>query len=95
MIRLPVEALSTIGRNTQGVRVINLGKGDKVIDMTRLPKSEDEILEGEGEGEGEVDGAKVAENGETASEVASADTEDISEVASGDTDENTPTEDTE
>jgi len=95
MIRLPVEALSTIGRNTQGVRVINLGKGDKVIDMTRLPKSEDEILEGEGEGEGEVDGAKVAENGETASEVASADTEDISEVASGDTDEDTPTEDTE
>jgi DNA gyrase subunit A len=95
MIRLPVEALSTIGRNTQGVRVINLGKGDRVIDMTRLPKSEDEILEGEGEGEGEVDGAKVAENGETASEVASADTEDISEVASGDTDEDTPTEDTE
>ena len=46
--------------------------------MTRLPKSEDEILEGE------VDGANVAENGETASE-----------VASGDTDEDTPTEDTE
>ena len=64
--------------------MINLGKGDRVIDMTRLPKSEDEILEGEGEGEGEVDGAKVAENGETASE-----------VASGDTDEDTPTEDTE
>ncbi|MDB4699137.1 DNA gyrase subunit A, partial [Candidatus Latescibacteria bacterium] len=84
MIRLPVEGLSTIGRNTQGVRVINLGKGDRVIDMTRLPKSEDEILEGEGEGEGEVDGAKVVENGETASE-----------VASGDTDEDTPTEDTE
>jgi len=64
--------------NTQGVRVINLGKGDRVIDMTRLAKSEDEILEGE------VDGANVAENGETASE-----------VASGDTDEDTPTEDTE
>ena len=69
--------------------MINLGKGDRVIDMTRLPKSEDEILEGE------VDGPKVAENGETASEVASANTEDISEVASGDTDEDTPTEDTE
>jgi|TARA_B110000196_G_scaffold315726_1_gene325856 hypothetical protein len=57
--------------------------------MIHLPKSEDEILEGE------VDGPKVAENGETASEVASANTEDISEVASGDTDEDTPTEDTE
>jgi hypothetical protein len=57
--------------------------------MIHLPKSEDEILKGE------VDGPKVAENGETASEVASANTEDISEVASGDTDEDTPTEDTE
>jgi DNA gyrase subunit A len=45
MIRMPVEGLSTIGRNTQGVRVINLDKGDRVIDMTCLPKSEDEILE--------------------------------------------------
>ena len=54
MIRMQVEGLSTIGRNTQGVRVINLGDGDRVIDMTRLPKSEDEILDYGGENGGIV-----------------------------------------
>jgi hypothetical protein len=37
--------LCTIGRNTQGARVINLNEGDRVIDMTRLPKSGDEIFD--------------------------------------------------
>ena len=39
MIRLPVEGISKIGRNTQGVRLINLDEGDKVIDITRVAKS--------------------------------------------------------
>ena len=52
MIRMQVEGLSTIGRNTQGVRVINLGDGDRVVDMTRLPKSENEILDHGGENGG-------------------------------------------
>ena len=39
MIRLPVEGISKIGRNTQGVRLINLDDGDKVIDITRVAKS--------------------------------------------------------
>lgn len=42
MIRIPVQGVSTIGRNTQGVRVINLDEGDRVIDMAPLPSSEDE-----------------------------------------------------
>ena len=68
MIRMPVEGLSTIGRNTQGVRVINLDEGDRVIDMTRLPKSEDEILDygsdyGSDNGGTTEDGK--GENGET------------------------------
>jgi DNA gyrase subunit A len=33
MIRLPVSGISVIGRNTQGVRVINLGDGDRVTDV--------------------------------------------------------------
>lgn len=33
MIRLPVSGISVIGRNTQGVRVINLAKGDIVTDV--------------------------------------------------------------
>ena len=42
MIRIPVQGVSTIGRNTQGVRLINLDEGDRVIDMASLPISEDE-----------------------------------------------------
>ncbi len=42
MIRISVQGLSTIGRNTQGVRVINLDEGDRVIDMAPLPNNEDE-----------------------------------------------------
>ena len=36
MIRVPVGEISCIGRNTQGVRVINVEEGDRVIDMTRV-----------------------------------------------------------
>ena len=39
MIRVPVADIRKIGRNTQGVRVINLDKGDRVIDMTRVARS--------------------------------------------------------
>ena len=42
MIRIPVQGISTIGRNTQGVRVISLDQGDRVIDMAPLPISEEE-----------------------------------------------------
>ncbi|MFH1569083.1 MAG: DNA gyrase subunit A, partial [Gemmatimonadota bacterium] len=41
MIRVPVSGLRTIGRNTQGVRVINLDEGDRVIDMTRVVPDEE------------------------------------------------------
>jgi len=33
MLRVPVGGISVIGRNTQGVRVINLTKGDRVVDV--------------------------------------------------------------
>ena len=36
LIRTPVSSVSQIGRNTQGVRLINLGDGDRVIDVTRV-----------------------------------------------------------
>ena len=51
MIRLPVGGISQIGRNTQGVRVINLDEGDRVIDMTRVVQ---EVVEVEGEEDGDV-----------------------------------------
>ena len=39
IIRLPVRDLRPIGRNTQGVRLINLGEGDRVIDVSRITPS--------------------------------------------------------
>ena len=42
MIRIPVQGISTIGRNTQGVRLISLDEGDRVINMAPLPISEEE-----------------------------------------------------
>ena len=73
LIRTEVGGISTVGRNTQGVRVINLGEGDRVIDMTRVPKSDDEPEVDEAvseEGEGAADGASegAAEDAQTSSE---------------------------
>ncbi len=42
IIRQSGEMISSIGRNTQGVRLINLLKDDKVFDATRIKKEEDE-----------------------------------------------------
>ncbi len=40
MIRLPVSGISLIGRNTQGVKVINLNDGDRVIGVARVATDE-------------------------------------------------------
>ncbi len=36
IIRLPVDGIRVIGRNTQGVRVMNLDSGDTVVDVARV-----------------------------------------------------------
>lgn len=43
LIRLPVRDINPIGRNTQGVRLINLDPGDKVIDVARIATKEEEL----------------------------------------------------
>ncbi len=50
MIRVPVEGIRISGRNTQGVKVMNLTTGDLVVDVARVVK-EDEGENGEGEGD--------------------------------------------
>jgi DNA gyrase subunit A len=40
MIRLPVAGISVIGRNTQGVRIINLASGDQVTDVACIASGE-------------------------------------------------------
>lgn len=56
MIRTRVEEISTMGRNTQGVRVIDLKEGDAIADVTRVVDEE--------EAEEEDADARAATNGE-------------------------------
>jgi len=46
IIRMKMDSLRIIGRNTQGVRLVNLEKGEKVVDIARVaePSSEDEEI---------------------------------------------------
>ncbi len=46
MIRMHVAGISTLGRNTQGVRLINLKSNDAIADVTRLVVEEDIEAEG-------------------------------------------------
>jgi DNA gyrase subunit A len=52
MIRVPVDGIRVSGRNTQGVKVMNLTPGDMVVDVARVVK-EDEGENGDENGEDE------------------------------------------
>jgi DNA gyrase subunit A len=41
IIRLPVDGIRVIGRNTQGVKVMNLDPGDTVVDVARVVKEDE------------------------------------------------------
>ena len=41
IIRLPVDGIRVIGRNTQGVKVMNLDSGDTVVDVARVVNEDD------------------------------------------------------
>jgi len=45
IIRSPVDGIRVIGRNTQGVRVMNLDAGDLVVDVARVVKEEGDEVE--------------------------------------------------
>ena len=55
MIRMPVDDIRVIGRNTQGVRLINLEEGDKVVSATTV-EPEDEGGDEEAAGTAPVPG---------------------------------------
>ena len=56
MIRVPVEGIRVSGRNTQGVKVMNLASTDLVVDVARVVK-EDEAANGADEEETDGSGA--------------------------------------
>jgi DNA gyrase subunit A len=55
LVRTPVDQISELGRNTQGVRLIRLGEGERLVGIERI-----ESLPGEGEesGNGEAAGTE-------------------------------------
>jgi DNA gyrase subunit A len=60
LIRMPVDGIPTIGRNTQGVRLIRLEESEKVVAMERIADKE----EGEQEVAPEVAAARAEQQGE-------------------------------
>jgi DNA gyrase subunit A len=77
VLRCPVKGISTMGRATQGVRVMKLDSGERLVSMARLAESdEDEApLEGEkspdpvaSKGNGPTSGPNGAEQTETEAE---------------------------
>ena len=49
VIRMPMDTVRVIGRNTQGVKLINLTDGEKVVGLSMLAR--EEVVEGDGEPE--------------------------------------------
>jgi DNA gyrase subunit A len=42
IIRLRIKDIRVIGRNTQGVRLIDIEEGERVVSLARLAEKEDE-----------------------------------------------------
>jgi len=40
-VRMGVAGISLIGRNTQGVKIVSLDKGDKVVSVALIPQERD------------------------------------------------------
>ncbi len=47
MVRIPVAGISTYGRNTQGVRVINLREHDAIADVARVVADDEDEVSGD------------------------------------------------
>jgi DNA gyrase subunit A len=81
VIRLPVSDIRTIGRNTQGVRLIRLEKEDRLASVARVVKEEG----GSAEEGAEAEGAESAEG--TEPEEAEGEEEEKPEQADADSEE--------
>ena len=44
MIRVSIDSISKTGKNTQGVRIVRLDNGDKVVSLAKTPSEKDEEL---------------------------------------------------
>ncbi len=67
LVRTPVEQIPLIGRNTQGVRLIRLDRGENLVELARVARLHGEESEGSGETEAESSphaGPETTEDGE-------------------------------
>ncbi|MBD3671157.1 MAG: DNA gyrase subunit A, partial [Gammaproteobacteria bacterium] len=62
LVRTRVDEVSTMGRNAQGVRLISLGEGEKLVGLERIDESDADV-----EGD-EAEGAEAGESGSGESE---------------------------
>ena len=56
IIRVPVDGIRVIGRNTQGVRVMHLDEGDLLVDVARVVKEDEDGTEEAAEDEAPAPG---------------------------------------
>jgi DNA gyrase subunit A len=56
LIRTPAGGISVMGRNTQGVRLVNIAEGEKLVGVERIDDSGEEAAEAQADGETPVDG---------------------------------------
>lgn len=67
VIRVPVDTISVISRNTQGVRLMKIDEGHRVASVALAPHNDDEPQKGGEESDGEISNANAnADSAETA-----------------------------
>lgn len=67
VIRVPVDTISVISRNTQGVRLMKIDEGHRVASVALAPHNDDEPQKGGEESDGEISNANAnADAGKTA-----------------------------
>ena len=67
VIRVPVDTISVISRNTQGVRLMKIDEGHRVASVALAPHNDDEPQKGGEESDGEISNANEnADSAETA-----------------------------
>ncbi|MGK0282833.1 MAG: DNA gyrase subunit A [Patiriisocius sp.] len=97
LVRTAVSGVTTVGRNTQGVRLIRLSKGESLVELTPIDESDvstDDFEEGEGEGDEDADvvSTQAIEDAQVGGSTASTEAEDA-EDAQGDDEQATDNED--
>ncbi len=79
MVRTRVDEVSTLGRNTQGVRLINLSEGESLVGLASFDEPELDELEGDA-AEGAEDGAIVASDAAVISAASDSAAQSASDV---------------